>query len=257
MATIWADQPFQLMVVPGTEGLPNSSNPDVAEIVADMANVHNMLLRGLNAIYLQCENVKEPKDTTDFIKYVKFWGDGIHHHHHSEETLIFPYFDEIAKKGGATESIMETNVEQHHLFEPGLHALIGFAEEVLEGKKAYDGKEVKRIVDEFAPVLTQHLHDEIKTLMRLEPYDGKAIAQVTDSATKKIVAQADTYTVLPMLFGCLDKTHAGTGNFPKVPFFLPWLNAYIFRRKHKGSWRFHPCDAWSRPQPLPFGPKSA
>lgn len=41
-------------------------------------------------------------------------------------------------------------------------------------------------------------------------------------------------------------------NFPPFPFFMPYIVHYLWSRKNKGSWRFLPCDAWSRPKELPF-----
>jgi hypothetical protein len=58
--------------------------------------------------------------------------------------------------------------------------------------------------------------------------------------------------VVPQVFGCVDKSYPGSADFPPVPFILPWLNAYWFTRKHRGAWRFNPCDEWGRPRPLQF-----
>lgn len=157
-----------------------------------MANVHNALLRGLNAIYLQCTHIQAPADIADFLIYVKAWGDTVHHHHHSEETLFFPRVDELAKEAGQQESVMNANVEQHHAFEPGLGKMIEFAKDVQEGRKMFEGDVLKEIIDGFAPVLTEHLHDEIDTLLKLEPYPEQELRKIYDDVVKVAQGEADT-----------------------------------------------------------------
>lgn len=160
-------------------------------MAVDMANVHNALIRGLNAIYLQCTHISSPTDIADFALYIKAWADTMHHHHQTEEAAIFPGFDRIAKRAGATESVMDASVNQHHLFEPGLVKLIEYAKDVQGGKRAYVGEEMKRIIDGFAPVLTEHLFDEINTLLSLDKFDGGALKKVYDGAVSVGAKTAD------------------------------------------------------------------
>lgn len=234
----------------------------------DMANVHNLLLRGLNAIYLQCENVKKADDIADFVLYIKAWGDAVHHHHHSEEVYMFPKYDQMAKDAGETGIAMSTNVDQHAAFESGFQKLRDYATDVQSGKE-YDSKVVKAMIDDFAPVFTQHLHDEVDSLFLLERFDGKTVRKIFDDTVKESVGTIDPVSIamavryeaqihtkqnlaLPVLFGCIDKTSKGNESFPTVPFFLPWLNAYWYAKKNKGCWRFNPCDVWGQPRPLEF-----
>ena len=56
--------------------------PSGAETFAtEMANVHNVLIRGLNSIILQAPHVKETQDIKDFMKYAEIWYILIHEHH--------------------------------------------------------------------------------------------------------------------------------------------------------------------------------
>jgi hypothetical protein len=58
--------------------------------------------------------------------------------------------------------------------------------------------------------------------------------------------------LLPQVLGCVDRGYAGSEEFPPVPFFVPWLNAYWFAGRHRGAWRFNPCDDWGRKRALQF-----
>jgi len=240
-----------------------------------MANAHNGLIRSLNAIYLQCEHVHEPKDIKDFVFYIKVWGDTVHHHHHGEETNLFPQLDVLANEAGIPGSPMTANIEQHREFDKGLHQLNEYSAEILAGTKQYDSKLVKAYIDGFGPILTDHLHCEIKTLLSLEVCDGAKLKKAFNDMVKGsfktavvvgflrdallMVLLIDCYlqsTMLPLAFGSWDKTCPGSQNFPVVPFFVPYMSAYLFSRKYKSVWRFNPCDAWSRPRPLHFlGPE--
>lgn len=143
-----------------------------------MANVHNALLRGLNAIYLQAAQVTEARDITDFMVYIKSWTDTVHHHHSLEETLFFPRLGELLKAVGEPEHLMDANVDQHHMFEPKMMEMHQYVQDVLDEKTPYDSGLLKGLIDGFAPVLTEHLHDEIDTLMRLEKCDGQEVRKI-------------------------------------------------------------------------------
>jgi hemerythrin-like domain-containing protein len=191
----WADTPFALLPIPGTPGGPTTTNVELLSICVEMANVHNVLLRGLNAIYLQCPYVMEEVDVADFMLYVKAWGDTVHHHHEGEEKIFFPYADELARGAGLCEvegkSLMQGNVEQHRAFEVGLEEMTKYVESVRQGSEVYKWKELKMLIDRFAGVLTSHLHDEIGSLMKLEMCDGKMLKKKFGMISKEGAKTAD------------------------------------------------------------------
>lgn len=135
-----------------------------------MIIVHNLLLRGINSIYLQCINVeRDPAVVPDFVSYAETWGKTVHEHHDAEETLVFPEMEELAGEPG----LMEANVAQHKAFHDGVGTYQAYLADVGAGKEKYDGQRLKAIIDSFMPVLRQHLSDEIDSLMALEKYEEK------------------------------------------------------------------------------------
>lgn len=148
-------------------------------VAIDMANVHNMILRGLNSIYLQAPKISLPTDIADLMLYIKAWADTVHAHHQLEETTLFPRLEALAKESGEADSPMESNVAQHHAFEPKLEETVAYVQDVRDGKKEFDSKVLTELIDGFAPVLMQHLHDEIGTLIKLEKYDGAKVEEAT------------------------------------------------------------------------------
>ncbi|KAI4933525.1 uncharacterized protein J4E92_003192 [Alternaria infectoria] len=253
-ANTWADTPFALLNIPGQPNTPACTNAGVLSVATEMANVHNVLLRALNSVYHQAPFIQLPGDVADLMLYVTAWADTVHHHHSLEEAMFFPKIEQIAREAGIDgwEGIMGGNVDQHHEFEPKIAGLVKWAEEVRAGERTYDAAELKRLIDEFAPILTQHLHDEIDTLIRLEKCDGLKVMEAMKEVADEGAKTADPNLVIPLVLGCVDRSYPGSGNFPPVPFFIPYLNAYWFARKHKGAWRFNPSDHWGNPRPLQF-----
>ncbi|CAE7179413.1 Hemerythrin domain containing protein [Pyrenophora teres f. teres] len=231
----WADTPFALLEIPGQSGAQTCENPGLLHIVAEMANAHNVLIRGLNALYNQAPFIRIPGDVSGLMLYIAAWADSVHHHHHLEETLFFPDVEAAAKEAGLAFDV-QVNVEQHHDFEPKMADML------------------KRMVDSFASILVQHLHDEVGTLMVLEKCDGDKLRAAMKKVGETSAKTIDPYIVAPLILGCGDRGYPGSRGCPPVPFFLPWLNAYWFERKHSGSWRFNPSDHWGYPRPLHFQP---
>ena len=134
--------------------------------------MHNVLLRTINAIYLQCENVSRTgsdKDAADFVNYCQTWAQFVGEHHRAEEEEFFPAIEKMAGAPG----VMGNNVEQHHAFHGGLEAFGEYLAAVQGGKEKFDGSKLKGIIDGFMPVLREHLSDEIDTLIGLEKFDDK------------------------------------------------------------------------------------
>ena len=130
-----------------------------------MAIVHNMLIRGLNSIYLQAPHVL-PADALPFLKYSLIWYAQLNVHHLGEEADFFPYIESITGQ----ESLMGKNVEQHHAFQVGVEGFKSYVDDCLAGKQKFDGNKMVKIIDGFGETLTQHLGDEIPTLLELRKF---------------------------------------------------------------------------------------
>ncbi|MBE3047596.1 hemerythrin domain-containing protein [Candidatus Bathyarchaeota archaeon] len=136
-----------------------------------MASLHNIVLRGLNAIYLQAPHI-QPADEKSFCAFIANWHSILHLHHAAEEEDAFPLIEKMAGEKG----IMEVNVEQHEAFQSGLGALEGYAAGCAAGKETYDGRKVVEIIDGFGAVLAEHLADEIPTIEGLRKYGAEKMA---------------------------------------------------------------------------------
>jgi len=172
-------QPPSHHLVPKTNQLKFCK--EVIAVAREMCLAHNAMIRNINAIYLQCEQVTKPTDQADFIIFCQAAIEVIHTHHQMEETNLFP---QVAEYTGE-ENIMQTNIEQHRAFDAGLQIFEDHIYKLTPEK--YDGVELKRLLEGFAEVLVVHLSDEIQTLLALQKYGGDKLGAVFENFNKKVM----------------------------------------------------------------------
>lgn len=114
------------------------------------------------------------------------------------------------------------------------------------------------MIDAFAPALLAHLEEEIPTLFALRDYDDTQLRKLW-RRTEKFAADMSgggsmAEIVIPCALGCVDRGFEDGlhKNFPPLPFFVPPLVDWWYARKHRGAWRFLPCDFYRDPRPLVF-----
>jgi hypothetical protein len=171
--------------LPSHRLVPKADQPQFDKVVIavalEMCLAHNAMIRNLNAIYLQCEQITVPKDQADFIIFCQAAIEVIHKHHQMEETYLFP---QIAEYTGEPD-IMEKNIEQHRAFDVGLTV---FEEHIYKlTPEKYDGVELKRLLEVFAKVLVVHLNEEIQTLLALQKYGGEKLLPIFENFNKQII----------------------------------------------------------------------
>ena len=167
MAPVYADHPFSLILTPISLA-QDSATPDMFDVMAsEMALVHNIIIRGLNSIYLQAPHIT-PADEKPFGRYMTYWYNMIHSHHDGEETMFFPAIQKLT----GVDGLMDANIEQHKTFHDGLEIFKAYIDAVIAGEK-YEGSRVTEVIDGFAPPLVKHLADEIPTIVGLRQHADK------------------------------------------------------------------------------------
>jgi Hemerythrin HHE cation binding domain len=248
-----------------------------------MAQVHNVILRGLNAIDLQCTGLSpgthSTSDILDFLFYCHTWAKYLTTHHDVEEELFFPAIEALAEKPG----IMDSDRDQHAQICCGLEKFTTYVDKMTESPGEYDGHVLKAIIAELGGPLETHLHDEIDHLLNIgAKYDpnGRKIKKVwdelgaifrrnSDKVSKKgsVYVKVTSRTVLtwhrlqsvdlPFILGSTDRSYeGGIQQWPPIPFFVPYLTKYLLARgPHYGSWRFGGSDLFGHPKALEFLPQ--
>lgn len=246
----WADGPYPLIETPSkTQDIKSHAAIHAA---SEMTHVHNVIIRGVNSIYLQAPNVRNPSDIKDFLHFVTLWGNFVDRHHETEEESIFPDLETFTGEKG----LMQHSVDQHQAFHSGLQKLKDYASST--APEDYSSDKLKSIIDGFGPTLQEHLVEEIDALLALKKYDSDGLIKVWKVSEVKARAKtrstgAAKEEVFPFALGLADTTYeGGIHSFPPVPFFIPYIVHYLFSYKHAGTWRFAPCDFWGKPRPLQF-----
>jgi Hemerythrin HHE cation binding domain len=216
-------------------------------MATDMCHVHNLIIRGMNSIYLQSPYVKTPSDIADLFFYTKTLIACINAHHDGEEKYLFPGL--IAYTGNS--NIMSVNQVQHAAFHAGLKQLDEYC--TLTPPAEYSDSTFGTTITSFATPLYQHLSEEISTILALKDIPNKDLKVLWAKAEKHINDVGSFDEMFPLAFGCIDKGfEAGQHKFPPVPGVVNFVVKYWFARKHQSVWRFNPCDMWGTPRPLYF-----
>lgn len=215
-----------------------------------MACAHNVIIRGLNAVYLQACHVP-PEQQASFLNFAEFWFKVIENHHNIEETVFFPVLEEMT----GDKNVMKVNHDQHEEFQEDLAAYLGYIKKCQAGEVQYDGKELLRLIDGFGPVLWQHLHDEIPTFTDLKRYGDKLkgfFARLNSEAEKEsqelgILAGA----VYIMATHDVEFEGGIHTQFPPIPAAITWGLRNVAWWAHSDWWVFAPCDRQGKMRPLP------
>ncbi|KAI1260896.1 hypothetical protein F5Y18DRAFT_431682 [Xylariaceae sp. FL1019] len=88
----WADRPWPLIDPPSRR--QHITHP-VIHIANEISQIHNAMIRGLNAIYLQAPNVRKVQDVVDLLFLTQTWSAWILDHHDLKEAVILPAFQDI------------------------------------------------------------------------------------------------------------------------------------------------------------------
>lgn len=139
--------------------------------------MHNVLIRGLNAIVQQAPHVKSKKDSKDLLSYVANWVKMVEHHHDTEESFIFPELEKFAGKPG----LMNDPKHQHELFHDGLERLLKYAQSTQPEKYKWEGPGgMREIIDSFSKDLMDHLYAEIDLFLSLKDLDSAGLRKTWD-----------------------------------------------------------------------------
>ncbi|WAO85512.1 Hemerythrin domain-containing protein [Fusarium falciforme] len=255
----WADGPFPLISASISGDNVEKPVQGARKLAAEMTLVHNLILRGINAIYNQAINVGARgtgKDKLDFANFAYQWGAMLSEHHDTEEKMVFPEIEKITEVRG----LMGDSVAEHHAFHDGLTQYMEYLDKVRSGNDTYDGEKLKAIIDSFAPVMQEHLVHEIESLVKLTDHEDKCdwaawFKKTVDAIVSKDMKDSEFRTnTFPLTMVLHDKTFEGGvwSSFPPVPWLILWVMRYLFMNTRKDWWRFAPCDYSSQPQELPF-----
>lgn len=87
---------------------------------------------------------------------------------------------------------MDQNIAEHHELEEGLRKLQDFAYNT--EPQAYDGENLRSILDILAPPFEKHLHREISTFLDLAVHDSEKWEKLWIETSSKAAAAANKFS---------------------------------------------------------------
>ncbi|KAH8646133.1 hypothetical protein BX600DRAFT_477184 [Xylariales sp. PMI_506] len=248
----WFEEPYSLIPTPFA-ALPSGEKPDVFNDAAtEMAMAHNILIRGLNSIYVQAPHVK-PADQADFLGYARNFVNVLTVHHDGEEESFFPW---CARTTGEPD-VMDVNVGQHKEFHGGLDLLQEYLTATAAGQEPYDGARIVALIDAFGPALTRHLAEEIQCILDLRRFGVEKMKGIAKALAEDGQANMGKIGLLEgIVFAFLgqDATYENGiwANFPPTPPGLKSVVMGVFYYWRRSWWKFSPCDQKFMPRPEPY-----
>ncbi|KAI5854466.1 hypothetical protein BZA05DRAFT_394321 [Tricharina praecox] len=239
---MWADYPFPLISTPAVD---RGYTDQFVKSSSKMALTHNVLIRGMNAMYLQCEYVT-PDTTYDFLTFCQCWSEMLHNHHECEEMAYFP----VIEKAVGVEGLAESNLDEHEAFMPGLRKFDDYVYNATPYN--FSGQKLYQILDSFAAALQMHLTDEIVWILSLSKYKHLDLAAIDVQHGMYVKAHSSRLRLLPYLLTNHDLTYEGgihswwpTGNRARDMFLR-----YICTLWNRGAWKYSACSLGGKPRRL-------
>ncbi|ORY16455.1 hypothetical protein BCR34DRAFT_584396 [Clohesyomyces aquaticus] len=240
----WEDGPMQLITTPMFK---TGATDQYTFVASEMALVHNCISRAFNSIYHQARLIS-PSDHSTFISYSYSCYQGLEAHHDGEETILFPAIEAATGQKG----IMEANIKQHEAFHPGFHAWGAWLKDLTEGKDTWDGDKCVALMDSFTEPLSQHLQDEIPTLLGLAKFgDSMDLKALTQKEADTVMKGLSKTKQMPAFLMNHDVTfEGGIHHFPPLPAPVTWVLLNVFGRVKSEWWKFAACGFDGRPRAL-------
>jgi hypothetical protein len=257
--------PYPLITNTNFEALPHTVPSDHACIyyARQMSLIHNNIIRALNASHHHCsimaEDPSSPSSMTfidadpdlsqiaDFLEYNRLIFKLLDRHHFVEEEFMFQQIEDLLFDIGVPRGSMEGNVAQHQAFEAGLRVFEAYVFKTQPSE--FQPNTLLHIIESFAPILIEHLHDEISSLLALYVLHSEDLMKIWKKAEYEATKDDDMYSSLPFILGCQDPTFELDGEiryFPPIPKAVRpavlMANKWWFSRRKAGVWRFLPCN---------------
>jgi hemerythrin-like domain-containing protein len=241
----WEHGPMKLITTPVSR---TGATDQYTFAASEMALVHNCIIRGFNSIYNQTPHI-QPSDYKSFVAYCYACFEALETHHRGEEAHFFPDLEAATGKKG----IMEVNVQQHEAFHNGLEAWGAWLKELNETDTSkFSAAKCIELMDSFITSLSQHLADEIPTILSLSEYgnalDLRAMFQREGDQVMKTLS---TTKQMPVFLLNHDVTYeGGIHNFPPIPAPVKFVLMQVCARWNRDWWKFATCGYDGKPKSL-------
>ncbi|PVI03114.1 hypothetical protein DM02DRAFT_612477 [Periconia macrospinosa] len=247
-----ADAPFPLIETPihAQKGLPDAQKTphSYAQGASIMTLVHNVIIRGLNSIYLQAPHVSK-QDRADFISYATCWYEFTSNHFRNEAESIIPTVE--AKCG--EKGVLDQDLKEHEVFADGFNEYKNYLATVASTPADFDGKKLVSVIDSFAPEMMKHLRKQIPRMLELARFGDKIpMLEIIETEGNRSTQNLSKAGGMIFFLRNLDLGYEDGlwKDWPPIPSAARWGVLKTLGKFHSRWWVYAACDEPGRLQKL-------
>ncbi|KAI8624472.1 hypothetical protein F5Y19DRAFT_316753 [Xylariaceae sp. FL1651] len=208
----WANEPWPLIEPPSRT--QHITHPAL-HIANEIALIHNAMLRGLNAIYLQAPHVRQVQDVADLLFLVECWSAWLLDHHDLKENVMLPGFEKALSVQPGTLTLARnpsrevsssgsssTDGEEEEELSFLLHRVYAYASATHKDPQSYDWRILEALLASLADVLVPHLTTQVGLLAHM--------AEMCSTSAAQAGIDVNTAGPLPMPMVRITRTPANT-----------------------------------------------
>ncbi|KAJ9658698.1 hypothetical protein H2198_003576 [Neophaeococcomyces mojaviensis] len=217
------------------------------DTVLQMAHAYNAYIRALNSCYNHASVISD-EQVPDFLLFNQTLFNILSRHLETEQQYILPLLHKPVQHPRASlrKAVL---INDDHTFLGAFHAWANYIHDPATSNN-FSSDYIRLQISTFAPILVQHLHDEVSGLGALVS-DGvliqKHLTRIWSKVADTVSANLDLYTDAVLLVGCHDKDftingHRADQEYPRLPIGTTTMVKKWHSRKYSGAWRFCSSD---------------
>lgn len=218
------------------------SNKPLHSSITSMAHAYNAYIRAINSCYNHATTI-ETEDISDFLFFNQTLFNILSQHLRFDKQYLQP----LLHRPDYQPSIgfRPPTIHEDSTFHVSFHAWAKYVHSPVS-RKFFTADDLQNLISKFAPILVQHLHDEVTRLSSLVNDNTllpSHLENIWSTFEDALSASFDLNTDVALLVGCDDKSFTVNGcrseqKFPKLSRATTTLVKKWHSRKHEGAWRY-------------------
>ena len=220
---------------------------DIHGSIMEMANAYNTIVRAINSCYNNALTVDD-NDVHDYLFFSQTLFNILSQQLKVDQEYLMPLLHKpVLHPRLAVRKVVGIN--DNHTFQAGFHAWANYIHDSASAQ-FFSGDDVQSYISTFAPILVQHLHDEVfqlNTLVNDNILMPEHLNKIWSTFEETLSGTLDLYTDATLLVGCHDKHFTINGQraeqkFPRLPVGTMTMVKKWHSRRHERAWRFCSSD---------------
>lgn len=225
----------------------SSPNKSAHGSILSMAHAYNTYIRAINSCFNHALSVGDD-EISDFLFFNQTLFNILSQHLKFDKHYLQPLLHKPVVHPHAVIR-KTTSIHENDIFQMSFHLWANYIHDPAS-QEFFSGEDIQARLNVFAPLLIQHLHDEVSQLNTLVNDNVLMPGHLNNIWTKfedSLSACLDLYTDTTLLVGCHDRYFTINGQraghkFPRLPVGTTTLVKKWHSRKYDSAWRFCSSD---------------